>query len=153
MTNIDRTHRAGLNFDWVITRELLFEDDPQSQDHVKLAGLQASVDLKTWVSDDQRQCRTYLRVTLTPNAEGPKPFLRLIAAVEGQFSAEDEKPSSVPVTVFVKTQAPAILFPFVRQAIAAVTAGSRFGQLLLPPINVVALVSGAELEKASSQAR
>lgn len=144
MTHVERTHRAGLNFDWVITREILFEDDPQAQEHAPLTGFQVSVDLKTWVSDDVRQCRTHLRVTLTPNVEGPKPFVRLTAAVEGQFSVEDENPTSVPVASFAKTQAPAILFPYVRHAIASVTSGSRFGQLLLPPINIVALVSGIE---------
>ncbi|MCH8254505.1 MAG: protein-export chaperone SecB [Gemmatimonadetes bacterium] len=50
---------------------------------------------------------------------------------------------------FVKHQAPAILMPYLRQAISAGTALSRFGQLLIPPINVVAVLE--DMEKAETQ--
>ena len=39
--------------------------------------------------------------------------------------------------------------PYLRQAISAGTALSRFGQLLIPPINVVAVLE--DMEKAETQ--
>jgi preprotein translocase subunit SecB len=40
---------------------------------------------------------------------------------------------------FAKTNGPALVMPFVREIIANITARSRNGIVLMPPINVVAL--------------
>ncbi|HEX9728602.1 MAG TPA: protein-export chaperone SecB [Gemmatimonadales bacterium] len=141
MTKIEDHHHAGLRFDWILVREVSFEDNLSEDDSTTLSNLQATVDLKTSVSDDHRSCRTYLKVMLKPAEGAAAPFVRLAAAVEGQFSIEGEATPSVAIDEFVRKQAPAILFPFLRQAVASATSTSRFGQVLLPPINVVALVA------------
>ena len=52
---------------------------------------------------------------------------------------------------FANKQAPAILMPFLREAISTATAKSRFGQLLLPPLNVVAITE--EIVRAEAESK
>jgi preprotein translocase subunit SecB len=140
MTELEQRHRSGLKFDWVVVRELRFEDNLSEHVRSQASNLRANVEIKTWVADDANHCRTYLRLSLAPPEDGHALFKVLSAAVEGQFTVEGEAPTSVSIEEFVRKQAPAILFPFLRQLVASVTSTSRFGQVLVPPINVVALM-------------
>jgi preprotein translocase subunit SecB len=72
-----------------------------------------------------------------------------VAQVEGLFSIPEGGHASVELGTFAETQATAILMPFVREALASATVKSRFGPLLLPPINVAALVAEMKGAKKS----
>lgn len=150
MSTLEPRHLAGLTFDWLVVRELRFVDDPAEANSRSLSQMEAELDIKTALSPEGRSCRCMVRVTLRPPTGGPGiPFQILTAAVEGQFSVAEGQTPTVNLEGFAKLQAPAILMPFVREAIAMLTRGSRFGSVLLPPINVVAVVE--EMEKQRSE--
>jgi preprotein translocase subunit SecB len=58
-------------------------------------------------------------------------------------------PASVAVRDFAKLQAPAILMPFAREALAALTGHGPFGQFLIAPVNVHTLMSDVDPNKAT----
>lgn len=148
MTRLESAHLSGLQFDWVITRDLRFIDNrSETRSGGPLANLVADVQVESQVDATKRSCRVLVRVTLAPPDTDLTLFQTIVAAVEGQFTEVSPKPS-VDLAVFAKRQAPAIIMPFVREAIASATAKSRFGQVLLPPINVVALTEALEPDQS-----
>lgn len=151
MSAIEQHHLSGINFDWVIVREIRFVDNPQYTSRPKLRDLRADISVDTHVADDKSWCGVLLRLTLHPPAEQPDTFQVLAVVLEARFSLASETPT-VDLTQFSKVQAPAILMPFVREEIAAATAKSRFGQLLLPPLNVVALMQESDREQPKLEA-
>ncbi len=146
MTQVKDEHFSGIGFDWVRVRELHFVDNPESIETETLTDLQLSVTVEAKVGKDADWCRTLLRVKVTPPESQPEAFLSLVAVIEGSFSVHGE--AVVDLGTFARRQAPAILMPFVREAVSRLTAGSRIGQVLLPPINVAALTE--EMERSSS---
>lgn len=151
MTRLEEPMLSGISFDWVIVRDLRFSDNlDQVAVGVPLSEMAADVRVETKVDDARRSCRTLVRVTLTPSQKQQDQLQVVAAAVEGQFTATGSA-TTVEMSEFAKRQAPAIIMPFVREAIASATAKSRFGQVLLPPINVIALMEAGEREQLAAQ--
>lgn len=139
---IEKKHYSGINFDWVIVRELRFADNPMAHDFGKpLRDLVADVQVQSGVDESGQSCRTTVRLTLAPSPETPERFQAIAAAIEGQFTIPEGSQPTVKLAEFAQRQAPAILMPFLRQAVATATAQSRFGPVLVPPINVIALMA------------
>lgn len=65
--------------------------------------------------------------------------------VLGVFEATPGDPT-VPFVDFIRVNAPAILFPFAREVISAMTGRGPFGAFHIDPVNVPALLSEADLE-------
>lgn len=61
------------------------------------------------------------------------------AIIVGRFRIATELPS-VPIESFAQFHAPAILFPYVRQQVTALTAAGPTGALLLPPMNLQSMM-------------
>lgn len=66
----------------------------------------------------------------------------------GAFRVSGPDPS-VAVTEFVKAQGPAILFPYLREALAALTTRGPHGVYHMAPVNVLTLMRNFDLEKAT----
>lgn len=139
MNEIRQDHYSGINFDWVVVRELRFIDNPEALGPDRPKDMRAELEVEASVHSNGAACTTALRLILRPPSEDPEQFEIISATVEGHFSATDGEPA-VPMDVFSETQAPAILMPFLRQQIALVTSHSRFGQILVPPLNVGAIM-------------
>jgi preprotein translocase subunit SecB len=146
MTDLQERHLSGISFDWVVVRELRFVDNPDDTGPQPLEGMNAAINVETKLTEDSRSCRVVLKLSLTPPPNRRDAFQAMSVSVEGQFSLQEGGASTVPIEEFSRKQAPAILMPFVREAVASATSKSRFGQVLIPPINVVALVE--EMQKA-----
>lgn len=63
----------------------------------------------------------------------------IAAHVVGRFRVIQPSPT-VPIVNFVRLQGPAILLPFLRQAISGVTSNSYYGTYYLPMINVIEMM-------------
>ncbi len=148
MTDLNERHLSGLTFDWVFVRELKFQDNLAEVEQGHLEGLKGNISIAATISDDGQACTTYLRLSFSPPDKHPDTFEVLSAAVEGHFSVVGDQKPTVEIGDFSKTQAPAILMPFLREAIASATSKTRFGQILIPPINVVALSQDMQKAKA-----
>ena len=148
MSDLQEKHQAGISFDWVVVRELRFADNPTATGFGPFANAVANLNVQTTVDQPKRSCRVVMRLTLAPPVEQPDLFQSISATIEGQFSTAADHPT-VDIESFAKRQASAILMPFLREAIASLTAKSRFGQVLIPPLNVVAIVE--EMERSKEQ--
>ena len=65
---------------------------------------------------------------------------RIEVAVSATIRVVGES-QTVPVNAFAYLHAPALLFPYVRQVVDELSSRSPHGRVLLPPTNVVALMS------------
>ena len=145
---IQDAHYTGFNFDWMVLRELRFADNmAEAPTGEALRDLEVNVQVQSRLDSTHGVCRTTIRVSLSPPSARPDQFQAISVLVEGQFSVPAGATPSVPLEAFAKRQAAAILMPFARDAIAGLTRGSRFGQVLLPPINVIALIEAIEKEE------
>jgi preprotein translocase subunit SecB len=87
----------------------------------------------------------FVRITVqTKAAERPLYNIDLTMIV---LLAVDEKRPNLALRDYVRGTAPAMLYPFVREAVAGLTWRGRFGPVWLSPFNVAAVMSqgpGAE---------
>lgn len=152
MTRVEPRHYSGINFDWVIVREIRFSDNPAATSfNASLKNLGANIHVTSHIDEAKTTCRTTVRLSVDPPEEQPDEFQSLTGTVEGQFSVVAGATPSVDIEQFAKLQAPAILMPFLRDALASATSKSRFGQVLLPPMNVIALMKEVEAQKQPQQ--
>ncbi len=140
---------SALRFERVWVREAAFQDienanDPVSpQDHVNV---EIRIEVKAAYSARGDQAFVTVRASLEPPA-GQKLFQQLSAAVEGAFSVRGNLDRE-RLEGFATTQAPVLLLPYLRQLVTSLTAQSRVGAVIIPPLNML------EITKAmKSQAR
>lgn len=94
-----------------------------------------------WQVEDETEEIFTVAITVGFDASKPRPEeTRVVVVGEFEFQVGDNE-SGLPFDKFVEQNAPAILFPYARSAIASLTAHSPLGTYLLPPVNVVALMA------------
>jgi preprotein translocase subunit SecB len=99
--------------------------------------LSLGISLKAFDRDRDR-VDVELTVRVEPDEEGRQPY-DLSVTYLGRFEF-GELPEGLKRESFVQRNAAAIMFPFVREAIGNFTSRGAYGPLLLPPINVVAML-------------
>lgn len=102
-----------------------------------------------WVDHEHFEVAVIVKI----GATAARPY-DLEVAVTGRFKPVGDYP---PVTVpdFAHHNGPAILFPYVRQAIDDLTSRAHTSRLLLPPINVQLMMADVDpaAARGASQAR
>jgi len=85
-----------------------------------------------------------LRVEISPSTERKE---RVRATVVGRFErvGEPERPA---FKSFVMQNASAMLAPYLRETVSALTTRGLFGPTLLPPMNVIEMMGRMEFEKS-----
>ncbi len=91
-----------------------------------------------WQVAGPRTFEVALTLSIAPTREQPDEASVTIA---GTFRAGPD-PVAVPFSEFVQFNAPAILLPFVREAVVALTRRGPHGSFLLMPLNVQAIMAG-----------
>lgn len=133
--------RSALQFERVWTREALFVDLEDEQEPIAPALIE-SVEIRLEVriasSDEGRRAFVTLRAVLEPPA-GTRLFSRLSAAVEGAFTTSDNSPARL--SEFSRLQAPVLLLPYLRAVVSSLTAQTRLSTVVIPPLNMVQLIS------------
>lgn len=95
-----------------------------------------------WTSHDRFEVAITLHLEPTP----ARPE-EVEVALLGTFKVDGDS-QTLPLVAFTHDNAPAILFPYARQAIDELTARGPFGRLLLPPMNVLQIMSEFPPESA-----
>lgn len=90
--------------------------------------------------------RFEVALTLTVKATTARPEVILVTLI-GRFAMQGT-PDKVAPQQFAHGHAPAILFPFLRQVVATLTAMSPFGAHLLPPLNVAEIMKQFDPSRA-----
>ena len=88
---------------------------------------------------EEGNSNTQLIATLTMKNE-EKEVLKLESTFIGIFSVDREN-KNMDMEHYLKNNSPALMFPFIREHIATITQKSGVGPVLLPPINILALIN------------
>lgn len=143
---MDETRQPGIRFDTVLLRRASYEELPEGEQvEREFEELALSIAIrsrfpKAHGETEPTTAEVQLKLSVEP-ASAPPPFFAEVV-VAGRFSYADEK--NLNLDAFVSNQAPALLFPFAREAIANLTVRTRFGPVLIPPVNVRALIEQDE---------
>jgi preprotein translocase subunit SecB len=82
--------------------------------------------------------------------ENGDEVLRLNSTWVGLFSI-DEPFKNMDMEYYLKNNSSALMIPYIREHISAITLKSGVGAILLPPINVLALIQNVKDSKECDQ--
>lgn len=140
---------STLRFERVWVREATFldvEGDHAPLPPQELEGVGIQLDVKVAYSEQGDRALVTVRASLESPAD-KRFFLKLGAAVEGSFTLRRGADPKVLQT-FATVQAPVLLLPYVRQVITSLTAQSRVGAMILPPLNMVEITKAMQAQAA-----
>lgn len=100
-------------------------------------GLKADIKINTNSNIDKSKKILKLNLELYLFTETKDPPFKMSILVSGYFKAKNLK----KLEKFSEVQAPALLFPFAREIIADLTMRAGFPPLIIPPVNILALMS------------
>jgi len=135
---------TGYTLESVATIRLHLEIvDPTEGELADQTGLRFGWDWR-WI--DKSVFEVAITLDLAPTAEREEVAgLTLV----GRFKVHGT-PAQVAPEQFAYGHAPAILFPFARQALASASLQSPYGTLMLPPLNIVQMMSEFDLTKTQA---
>lgn len=109
----------------------------------------ASIGLEIQVgySPDRKHGLVRIRAHSNPTE---KPLYNVDAVMTALIQVDKSQPN-MPIEQYLTGHAPAMLYPFVRQAVADLTGRGRFGPLWLSPLNLKAVAHTAMREVAEPQ--
>lgn len=130
---------AGIKLHNVFVTKLDFEVFP---DRVQKKAVNLAIGVDTKFSE-LTKLEERLTVTITTDEDLEKTYFRLVVSVLGYF---EEQPDGAALTLekFSTLQAPAILFPYVREAVTSITAKAPMAPILLPPMNLAFLIQNGK---------
>lgn len=134
---MDKSKQPGINFDGIaLIKENFFRlpDVPEDID------IEFNIDVK-W-SKQETDYATELTVLLRL-LNGEEICLQLESVFLGLFSSDKDNPN-MDIEQFIKNHSPGLMFPYVREHIATITQKSGVKPILIPPINILAMIKTSE---------
>ena len=144
---------SALQFERVWVREATFLDVEGHQSPPppqELEGVGIQLDVKVAYSEQGDRAFVTVRASLESPAD-KRFFSKLAAAVEGAFTLRSGADPKLLQT-FATVQAPVLLVPYLRQVITNLTAQSRVGALVLPPLNMVEITKAMQAQTTKEAA-
>lgn len=140
---MDKTKQPGIAFTDCVVIDLQFHRQVDIREKPQL-GVEFAIVKR--VAEDRGSAQVeltgHVRETSTGAFEVKCTVLGRFMVLEGQENMSLEN--------FLDHNAPALLFPYVREAISTITLKSGIKPVVLPPINVVALLATQEAELSST---
>jgi len=130
---MDKTKQPGINFDGIILVEEEFWRDYAIPEDSTI-----NFDIKAGNNKVGESYNIELCSTLKLIKED-KEVLRLKSKFVGFFSVVKGE-ENMDIEKYIKNNAAALMFPYVREHISVITAKSGINPIFLPPINLVALL-------------
>lgn len=142
---------SGYNLDWMFVRQIHLEDENPVVESLAGHAFPVQLQIDVLLHDSQQSCRIALTVSChnSPPADPDSAWLRL--RTEAQFTVVGAP--IVPISQFAQMQGPVIMLPFVREHLASISARTRFGQVLLNPLNMQAALTPASTPTVGRTAR
>lgn len=138
---------SALRFERVYVTEAAFVDAEGEREPVpsqELEGIGIQLDVKVLFSESGDRAFVTLRANLEPPPDR-RLFAKLAAAVEGVFSLRHET-NREALAGFASLQAPVLLVPYLRETLTSLTAQSRLGPVLLPPLNMAEVIKAMQAQ-------
>ena len=133
---MDTSKQPGVNFKGVELQALRFKRLGPVPAQILFG---PTISMEALLSEDEREMEFHLTMNVfagVPAADNPPAELEVTLA--GHFAVAGE--GNMSLRVFGKENAPALLFPYVREILSNITSRTALPMLNLAPINVVALV-------------
>ena len=132
---------SGYSLERIFANDLQFTGHPVADDMPEIeAPMQFGWD---WTVDSPESFS--VRVTLSVLPTKARPETTAVTLTAG-FSRRGEP--TVPLVDFASKHAPAIMMPFVREIIFSLSGRGLHGGLLLPPFNVLAMMSNLDVNES-----
>jgi preprotein translocase subunit SecB len=142
---MDKTKQPGIKFDGI----LLVKEDFW-RDYTVPKGIEPRLNFNFKWSENDKKFTAELDTSVTLQNENGDEVLRLNSTWVGLFSI-DEQLENMDIEEYLKTNSSALMIPYIREHISAITSKSGVGAILLPPINVLALIQSAKDSKDLDQ--
>jgi len=128
---MDKTKQPGISFDTIFLKEMKFQRNP------KKIGSDINIDFASNISmsDDQKQLSYELVCKVSDNE---KKFA-LECSMMGIFSSIEGE-ENMNLKQFAEINAPALMFPYIRELVTTTTVRAGLRPISFPPINVIALL-------------
>jgi preprotein translocase subunit SecB len=125
---------SAIRFERVWLRALRFDDRPANAAPADpRREIELSLDVAVNVSDDNSQATVAITMKVSPKTEDD--FESLTATLEGLFRPASDD-ARTQLRSFAEKQGAALLVPFMREIVANVTARTRSGASIIPPLNL-----------------
>lgn len=129
---MDKEKQPGIRFDNVIMRELTFARKPEVLPQSEL-----KIDFQT--SSSISPDKTQLVHDITCEVSDLGGSFNIKCSMVGFFSIISGE-ANMDLELFAKENAPALMLPFIREVIASTTLRAGVPPIMLPPLNVHAMV-------------
>lgn len=134
---MENKNEPGIRLLSVFISKLNFDTHPAFPQQ---RGLSLAMDLNHKFTQDDTRLETLLTIDLWNSEKREESPFNITATVVGLF--EEIPGGAVTLKKFAEINAPSILFPYLREAVSSITAKSHLGSVLLPPVNIAALIRG-----------
>lgn len=134
---MDKNRQPGIDFERIILEKVNLELNPNYIQTNEDMVVDLYVNVARKLDKSQRLLKLNLEVSFFKETENPPLRASVLAA--GYFSVKKDEDFE-KLKEFSQIQAPAIVFPFVREALANLTMKTGYPPLLIPPMNLVSLI-------------
>lgn len=136
----------GYYLERIFSPELLLSFQQPGEETASDEGARVGWD---WFAHSSTIFDVMLRVELAPTADRPE---LVKAAVIGRFERVGQ-PARPTFVSFIMQNAPAMLSPYLREAVSALTMRGLFGPNILPPMNVIEVLGRIDFKESMGYAR
>lgn len=134
---MDKDKQPGIKFDGIILVKESFWRDYNIPDNPEV-----ELNINMNANDQKENYSTQLDITVLMKHDNID-VLKLETSFVGLFSV-DNKQQNMDIANFLENHSPALMFPFIREHIASITQKAGVGPVLLPPVNILALIKQNE---------
>jgi len=138
---MDDKKQPGISFENIILKSLEFYRKPNVDMKAEL-----NIDLKYGkaMGPDNQHLTCELEVSIKQDGKTKEESsFTLTCCIVGMFSIVDEE-KNMDLNKFAEVNAPAAMFPYLREVVTNVTMRSGIKPILLPPVNLVSLIKDAK---------
>jgi preprotein translocase subunit SecB len=130
--------QSGINFRAIFVTKMDFEMFPLQE----MGKHSVAFHLQNEFIKDTGKLESILTAKFDSQEPSAEKAFRLEVSVTGLF--EEMPESALTIQQFAEVQAAALLFPYLREAVTTITSKSPVGPIILPPINVPALLKSGD---------
>ena len=141
---MEPTEHQGISFDKIVFEKINLELNTEYKREGTIS-VDVSFKASSHLDSSKKNLKVNLEVSLFEKSENPPMKLSILSV--GYFSVKEEEKSPV-LREFSGVHAPAMMLPFIREAVASLTMKAGFPPLLLPPLNIYTLISKRKKENA-----
>ena len=130
-----KNEQPGINFDNIILKDLNFHLEPNCPMQPKI-----NVNFSSNFNFDKTHNILAVELALEIIEREEKPRIKLKCSFIGFFSNQKDG-NDIDFNKFAQFSAPPIMFPFIRETVTSITAKSAITPIILPPINIIAILN------------